>query len=67
MSRIGLLAALVFVQMNLALGAFPAITEVSTWYASSSLLPTTVFLGLALWSFAVSISGQRLFVDSVLD
>jgi hypothetical protein len=45
---------------------YPLTTNLSAWYAQSTLFALAIALGLAIYGFYISLGGQRVFGDKLL-
>ena len=65
--RYGLLAAVsTFFTAHLWV-FFPMTTQLSAWYATDFAIAAAIFLGLAIYSFYISLAGQPLFGRKLLE
>jgi serine/threonine-protein kinase len=66
LTRYGLLAFTVGIIFS-SWDAIPLTTNPDSWYFGASLMSMLVFAGIAIYGFVVSLGGQKVFKDPVLD
>ena len=67
MTRFGLLAVVAQVFATLMLLWFPVTTDLSTWYAPSTLFAYAVVLAVAGYAFRMAVAGRPLFKGGFID
>ena len=65
--RFGVLSMIVAVFVVNFMFAAPLTLNLSLWYASAMYFPIAIVLGLALWSFRITLSGRRLLKGDPFD
>jgi len=65
-TRFGLLALVASQFFRLLLTTFPMTTDLSVWYASSTIFALVAGLALAAYAFYVSLAGQQVFKGELL-
>jgi hypothetical protein len=67
MVRFGVLAFAAFVLTQGMLFVFPATTDLTTWYAGTTLFVYTVVLVLAGYAFHTAVAGRPLFKSDLFE
>ncbi len=65
-ARFGLLATMAAQLFFFLSLTYPLTTNLSAWYAQSTLFALAIALGLAIYGFYISLGGQRVFGDKLL-
>jgi hypothetical protein len=67
LTRFGVLALMVALSVNGTLTSFPLTTDLSTWYAGSSLFAIASVLALTAYALYTALAGRALFKAGFLD
>ncbi len=66
LTRYGVLACLMAVTFS-TWQAFPLTVDPSSWFFPPSVVTMALFAALAVYGFVVSLGGQKVFKDSILE
>jgi hypothetical protein len=65
--RFGVLSAIVAGFVNFLLGEFPLTTDISAWYAGTTVAAVAVVLALTAYAFHTAVAGRKLFKAGFLE